>query len=97
MGGKGSRKLFSTILLQIACEKHLVERYEFASEACGERESAMVRETRKESQFTFVDQVEEELVVAVDLLLQVEELSSWVERRQRQVSKLQLVEPPYPC
>jgi len=57
----------------------------------------MVRETRKESQFTFVDQVEEELVVAVDLLLQVEELSSWVERRQRQVSKLQLVEPPYPC
>jgi len=57
----------------------------------------MVRDTRKESDFTFVDQVEEELVVAVDLLLQVEELSSWVEQRQRQVSKRQLVEPPYPC
>lgn len=57
----------------------------------------MVRETRKEVGFTFVDQVEEELVVAVDLLLQVEGLSSWVEQRQRQVSKRQLVEPPYPC
>ena len=57
----------------------------------------MVRDTRKESDFTFVDQVEEELVVAVDLLLQVEGLSSWVEQRQRQVSKRQLVEPPYPC
>lgn len=72
------KKLFSTILLQIACEKRLVERYEFASEA-------------------FVDQVEEQLVVAVDRLLQVEELSSWVEQRQQQVSKRQLVEPPCPC
>jgi len=31
--GEVMKKLFSTILLQIACEKRLVERYEFASEA----------------------------------------------------------------